>query len=127
MSPAAISYIAYLDCYWATGIASKGPRGKRQRGHGESVEGATGKAFNIGWDDLTCSVFVLLLQTYEDQHSSEEEEEEEDDEESEDGEDDDITSAESESSEEEEGEQEEDQQNVNRQQQLEWDDSTLTY
>uniref|UniRef100_A0A8B9PBI3 Calsyntenin-1 n=1 Tax=Apteryx owenii TaxID=8824 RepID=A0A8B9PBI3_APTOW len=45
----------------------------------------------------------------------------------EDGEEDDITSAESESSEEEEGEQEEDQQNVNRQQQLEWDDSTLSY
>lgn len=68
---------------------------------------------------------ICVWQTYEDQHSSEEEEEEE--EESEDGEEDDITSAESESSEEEEGEQEEDQQNVNRQQQLEWDDSTLSY
>lgn len=68
-----------------------------------------------------------VSQTYEDQHSSEEEEEEE--EESEDGgEEDDITSAESESSEEEEGgEQEEDPQHANRQQQLEWDDSTLPY
>lgn len=68
----------------------------------------------------------LLMQTYEDQHSSEEEEEEE--EESEDGEEeDDITSAESESSEDEEGGEPEDQQGASRQQQLEWDDSTLTY
>lgn len=68
----------------------------------------------------------LPLQTYEDQHSSEEEEEEE--EESEDGEEeDDITSAESESSEDEEGGEPEDQQGASRQQQLEWDDSTLTY
>lgn len=65
-----------------------------------------------------------LCQTYEDQHSSEEEEEEE---ESEDGEeDDDITSAESESSEEEGGEHG-DPQTASRQQQLEWDDSTLSY
>lgn len=56
-----------------------------------------------------------------------EEEEEEEEEESEDGEEeDDITSAESESSEEEEGEQG-DPQNATRQQQLEWDDSTLSY
>lgn len=66
-----------------------------------------------------------LCQTYEDQHSSEEEEEEEE-EESEDGEEDDITSAESESSEEEGGEHG-DPQTANRQQQLEWDDSTLSY
>lgn len=67
-----------------------------------------------------------MTQTYEDQHSSEEEEEEE--EESEDGEEeDDITSAESESSEDEEGGEPEDQQGTSRQQQLEWDDSTLTY
>uniref|UniRef100_A0A1A8PCN3 Splicing factor 3b, subunit 2 n=2 Tax=Nothobranchius pienaari TaxID=704102 RepID=A0A1A8PCN3_9TELE len=59
-----------------------------------------------------------------DEESSEEEEEEE----SEDGEEeDDITSAESESSEDEEGGEPEDQQGTSRQQQLEWDDSTLTY
>ena len=48
--------------------------------------------------------------------------------ESEEGEEkDDITSAESESSEDEEGAEQEDQQGASRQQQLEWDDSTLTY
>ncbi|XP_068094940.1 calsyntenin-1 isoform X4 [Hyperolius riggenbachi] len=87
----------------------------------------SGKENEMDWDDSALTITVNPMETYEDQHSSEEEEEEEDDEESEDGEEDDITSAESESSEEEEGEQEEDQQNVNRQQQLEWDDSTLTY
>ncbi|CAI9560738.1 unnamed protein product [Staurois parvus] len=87
----------------------------------------SGKENEMDWDDSALTITVNPMETYEDQHSSEEEEEDEDSEESEDGEDDDITSAESESSEEEEGEQEEDQQNVNRQQQLEWDDSTLTY
>uniref|UniRef100_A0A8C3R9V2 Calsyntenin-1 n=1 Tax=Cyanoderma ruficeps TaxID=181631 RepID=A0A8C3R9V2_9PASS len=86
----------------------------------------TGKENEMDWDDSALTITVNPMETYEDQHSSEEEEEEEE-EESEDGEEDDITSAESESSEEEEGEQEEDQQNVNRQQQLEWDDSTLSY
>ncbi|CAH2320600.1 calsyntenin-1 isoform X2 [Pelobates cultripes] len=86
-----------------------------------------GKENEMDWDDSALTITVNPMETYEDQHSSEEEEEEEDDEESEDGEEDDITSADSESSEEEDGEQEEDQQNVNRQQQLEWDDSTLTY
>ncbi|NXA78719.1 CSTN1 protein, partial [Thryothorus ludovicianus] len=86
----------------------------------------TGKDSEMDWDDSALTITVNPMETYEDQHSSEEEEEEEE-EESEDGEEDDITSAESESSEEEEGEQEEDQQNVNRQQQLEWDDSTLSY
>ncbi|XP_072833680.2 calsyntenin-1 isoform X2 [Pogona vitticeps] len=86
----------------------------------------SGKENEMDWDDSALTITVNPMETYEDQHSSEEEEEEE--EESEEGEEeDDITSAESESSEEEEGEQEEDQQNVNRQQQLEWDDSTLTY
>ncbi|XP_039365269.1 calsyntenin-1 isoform X4 [Mauremys reevesii] len=85
----------------------------------------TGKENEMDWDDSALTITVNPMETYEDQHSSEEEEEEE---ESEDGEEeDDITSAESESSEEEEGEHEEDQQNVNRQQQLEWDDSTLSY
>ncbi|XP_054857180.1 calsyntenin-1 isoform X2 [Eublepharis macularius] len=87
----------------------------------------SGKENEMDWDDSALTITVNPMETYEDQHSSEEEEEEEE-EESEDGEEeDDITSAESESSEEEEGEQEEDQQNVSRQQQLEWDDSTLTY
>ncbi|XP_078281563.1 calsyntenin-1 isoform X1 [Rhinoraja longicauda] len=85
-----------------------------------------GKENEMDWDDSALTITVNPMETYEDQHSSEEEEEEEEEEESEEGdEEDDITSAESESSEE-EGEQE-DQQNVNRQQQLEWDDSTLTY
>ncbi|XP_033012128.1 calsyntenin-1 isoform X2 [Lacerta agilis] len=87
----------------------------------------SGKENEMDWDDSALTITVNPMETYEDQHSSEEEEEE-DEEESEDGEEeDDITSAESESSDEEEGEREEDQQNVNRQQQLEWDDSTLTY
>ncbi|XP_030078356.1 calsyntenin-1 isoform X2 [Microcaecilia unicolor] len=88
----------------------------------------SGKENEMDWDDSALTITVNPMETYEDQHSSEEEEEEEE-EESEEGEEeeDDITSAESESSEEEEGEQEEDQQNVNRQQQLEWDDSTLSY
>ncbi|XP_053308043.1 calsyntenin-1 isoform X2 [Spea bombifrons] len=87
-----------------------------------------GKENEMDWDDSALTITVNPMETYEDQHSSEEEEEEDDDEEeSEDGEEDDITSADSESSEEEDGEPEEDQQNVNRQQQLEWDDSTLTY
>uniref|UniRef100_UPI00398F8B2A calsyntenin-1 isoform X4 n=1 Tax=Pristiophorus japonicus TaxID=55135 RepID=UPI00398F8B2A len=86
-----------------------------------------GKENEMDWDDSALTITVNPMETYEDQHSSEEEEEEEEEESEEGDEEDDITSAESESSEEEEGEQEEDQQNVNRQQQLEWDDSTLTY
>lgn len=85
-----------------------------------------GKENEMDWDDSALTITVNPMETYEDQHSSEEEEEEE--EESEDGEEeDDITSAESESSEDEEGAEQEDQQGANRQQQLEWDDSTLTY
>lgn len=84
----------------------------------------TGKENEMDWDDSALTITVNPMETYEDQHSSEEEEEEE--EESEDGEEDDITSAESESSEEEGGEHG-DPQTANRQQQLEWDDSTLSY
>ncbi|KAI1890830.1 hypothetical protein AGOR_G00157650 [Albula goreensis] len=83
-----------------------------------------GKESEMDWDDSALTITVNPMETYEDQHSSEEEEEEE----SEDGEEeDDITSAESESSEDEEGVEPEDQQAASRQQQLEWDDSTLTY
>ncbi|XP_026872143.2 calsyntenin-1 isoform X2 [Electrophorus electricus] len=86
----------------------------------------SGKENEMDWDDSALTITVNPMETYEDQHSSEEEEEEE--EESEDGEEeDDITSAESESSEDEEGVEQEDQQGTSRQQQLEWDDSTLTY
>ncbi|XP_068599486.1 calsyntenin-1 [Brachionichthys hirsutus] len=86
----------------------------------------TGKENEMDWDDSALTITVNPMETYEDQHSSEEEEEEE--EESDDGEEeDDITSAESESSEDEEGREPEDQQGASRQQQLEWDDSTLTY
>ncbi|XP_054993584.1 calsyntenin-1 isoform X2 [Sorex araneus] len=85
-----------------------------------------GKENEMDWDDSALTITVNPMETYEDQHSSEEEEEEEE-EESEDGEEeDDITSAESESSEEEEGGRGE-QPRGTRQQQLEWDDSTLSY
>ncbi|XP_070812064.1 calsyntenin-1 isoform X1 [Pituophis catenifer annectens] len=89
----------------------------------------SGKENEMDWDDSALTITVNPMETYEDQHSSEEEEEEEEEESEDGGEEDDITSAESESSEEEEegGEQEEDPQHVNRQQQLEWDDSTLPY
>ncbi|XP_047379249.1 calsyntenin-1 isoform X3 [Sciurus carolinensis] len=87
----------------------------------------SGKENEMDWDDSALTITVNPMETYEDQHSSEEEEEEEEEEESEDGEEEeDITSAESESSEEEEGGPG-DGQNPNRQQQLEWDDSTLSY
>ncbi|XP_075406840.1 calsyntenin-1 isoform X2 [Tenrec ecaudatus] len=86
-----------------------------------------GKENEMDWDDSALTITVNPMETYEDQHSSEEEEEEEEEEESEEGEeDDDITSAESESSEEEEGAHG-DQPGASRQQQLEWDDSTLSY
>ncbi|KAK7878588.1 hypothetical protein WMY93_030424 [Mugilogobius chulae] len=85
-----------------------------------------GKENEMDWDDSALTITVNPMETYEDQHSSEEEEEEE--EESEEGEEeDDITSAESDSSEEDEGPEPEDQPGASRQQQLEWDDSTLTY
>ncbi|XP_058530833.1 calsyntenin-1 isoform X3 [Ochotona princeps] len=85
-----------------------------------------GKDNEMDWDDSALTITVNPMETYEDQHSSEEEEEEEE-EESEDGEEEeDMTSAESESSEE-EGGGPGDTQGASRQQQLEWDDSTLSY
>ncbi|XP_072306255.1 calsyntenin-1 isoform X4 [Eucyclogobius newberryi] len=85
-----------------------------------------GKENEMDWDDSALTITVNPMETYEDQHSSGEDEEEE--EESEEGEEeDDITSAESDSSEEDEGPEPEDQPGASRQQQLEWDDSTLTY
>lgn len=79
-----------------------------------------------------CLSFTSLnvLQKYEKPHQTEEESEEEDIED----EDEDTTSAESDESDEEEEEEEEevivqkrDKRNVTRQEQLEWDDSTLRY
>ncbi|XP_049609973.1 calsyntenin-1 isoform X4 [Syngnathus scovelli] len=98
-------------------------RSAHQRTMGDQENG---KENEMDWDDSALTITVNPMETYEDQHSSEEEEEEE--EESEEGEEeDDITSAESESSEDDEGGEQEDQQGASRQQQLEWDDSTLTY
>ncbi|XP_018606838.1 calsyntenin-1-like isoform X2 [Scleropages formosus] len=84
------------------------------------------KENEMDWDDSALTITVNPMETYEDQHSSEEDEEQGD--EAEDcEEEDEITSVESGSSEDEEGGEQEDQQGANRQQQLEWDDSTLTY
>ncbi|XP_074859954.1 calsyntenin-2 [Carettochelys insculpta] len=95
-----------------------------------STENEGSKENEMDWDDSALTITVNPMEKYEEPHHAGEESEEEVEEEEED-----MTSDESGESEEEDEEEEEeeeignegDKQNATRQEQLEWDDSTLSY